>query len=304
MRLGLAVNVNETVSEVVKKCVEAERLGLDYVWVSDAPVQLYAPVVAAAVAQSTRRIMIGLGLISAYLHTPRHIAQSLITLIKTYGERFELCIGPGDRDLLRRVGVSLTHPEGVQRYFRNVKLEVETLLKKERVTCRLWLGAQGPKMLETAAGFDGAWLNYAHPNEVKWAVETIRVHSKGDKQFGVYTPSYVYRDFNPQIHELLRISSAVVALGAADAVLRRLNLYEEIEEGKRRLKEGAAVKSLLKYISSRAMTIFAISKRSDRLKGYLAELSDIGVHHVVFSYPQNHSLETIRDLAIALKGQR
>jgi hypothetical protein len=191
----------------------------------------------------------------------------------------------------------------MQHYFKNVKLQIKTMLKKEGVSCRLWLGAQGPKMLKTAACFDGVWLNYAHPNEVKWAIETVKAHRRNDMQFGVYVPSYVYRDFDPQVGMLLEMSNAVVALGASDAVLQRLNLYELIKEGKHRLKEGATVKSVLQYVPSKATDLFSISKRSDKLKGYLAELSNIGVQHVVFSYPQGYSLKTITDLAIALKRQ-
>jgi hypothetical protein len=159
-------------------------------------------------------------------------------------------------------------------------------------------------MLETAAYFDGVWLNYAHPNEVKWAIEKVKSHGKRDMRFGVYAPSYVYRDFDPRVSKLLEISNAVVALGASDAVLRRLNLYETVKEGKHRLRQGVTVKSVLQYVPSEAMDVFSISKRSDRLKGYLAELSDIGVHYVVFSYPQNYSSKTIGDLATALKRQR
>ncbi|HKZ94311.1 MAG TPA: LLM class flavin-dependent oxidoreductase [Candidatus Bathyarchaeia archaeon] len=303
MKFGLGVNVNETTTEVVEKCVEAERLGIDYVWVSDVPVQLYAPAVVAAIAENTRKIRIGLGLISAYLHTPRHIAQSLVTLVETYGERFELCIGPGDRDLLRRVGVSLKHPEGVQHYFKDVKHQIKTMLKEKGIDCRLWLGAQGPKMLEAAANFDGVWLNYAHPDHVKWALETVKMHCKRSLQFGVYAPSYVYSDFDSEIGRLLEINSAVVALGASDAVLRRLNLYDLVKEGKHRLREGATMKSVINCVPSKATELFSISRPSDKLKGYLAQLSATGVQHVVFSYPQNYSLKTVRELALALKRQ-
>jgi hypothetical protein len=138
---------------------------------------------------------------------------------------------------------------------------------------------------------------------VKWAVGVVKAHRKRDMQFGVFVPSYVYCDFDPEIGKLLEISSAVVALGASDAVLRRLSLYEMVKEGKRRLKEGASVKSVLEYVPLRTVDVFSISKRSDKLKGYLAELSNIGVQHVVFSYPQGYSLKTITDLAIALKRQ-
>lgn len=303
MKFGLGVNVNETVYEVVQKCVEAERLGIDYVWVSDVPVQLHAPAVAAAVAENTRKIRIGLGLISAYLHTPRQIAQSLVTLIETYGERFELCIGPGDKDLLRRAGVPPTHPKGVQQYFKDAKHQINAVLQEKSMSCRLWLGAQGPRMLETAPYFDGVWLNYARPKDVEWALETVKKHGKRDLQVGIYVPSYVYSDFDPQVGKLLEFSSAVVALGASDAVLRRLNIYELMSEGKRRLKEGASIKSVLPYVPTKAMELFSISKPLNKLKDYLSELSDIGVQYVVFSYPQNYSLETIKELAMALKGQ-
>lgn len=55
MLIGLNLNVNDTVSETAAKTREAERLGLDYVWISDLPSQRYAPVVAAAAAAATEK---------------------------------------------------------------------------------------------------------------------------------------------------------------------------------------------------------------------------------------------------------
>jgi len=74
LKFGLGVNANETITEIIEKSVEAERLEIDYVWVSDLLAQLYAPAVASAIAGKTRKIRIGLGLISPLLHTPNQIA--------------------------------------------------------------------------------------------------------------------------------------------------------------------------------------------------------------------------------------
>jgi len=302
MKFGLGINTDETTFEIVQKCILAERLGVDYVWVSDAPVHLFAPAVVAAVAENTRKIRIGVGLMSAFLHSPRQIVHSLVTLIETYGERFELCVGPGDRNMLKSVGVSARHPAGIKHFFEDTRRQMRTLLGKQGIDFRLWLGAQGPIMLETAGFYDGVMLNYAHPDHIKWAIERIKPIRPRGFQFGIYAPSYVYSEFDPEIHRLLRISSAVVALGASDAVLKRLDLSGLVAESKRKFSEGAPLRAVVDGVPTKAMDLFSISKSTGELGSYLAELSLLGVQHVVFSYPQNHDETTIQDLAAALKG--
>lgn len=98
LKYGLGVNANETVQEMIGKSVEAERLALDHVWIGDVPSQRYAFVVAAAIAEKTKKLTIGLGLLSPFLHSPDQITNGFLTLAEAYGNRFELCIGPGDRD--------------------------------------------------------------------------------------------------------------------------------------------------------------------------------------------------------------
>jgi 5,10-methylenetetrahydromethanopterin reductase len=104
---GLSINANETIKEIVEKRIEMEKLDFDYVWIADVPTQRYSPTVASAIAKK-QKIKIGLGLLNPFLHTPNQIASSLITLIEFHGNRFELCIGPGDRDQLRRTGILIS----------------------------------------------------------------------------------------------------------------------------------------------------------------------------------------------------
>ncbi len=304
MKFGLGVNANETLPEIINRSIEAERLGIDYLWVSDVPMQRYAPIVAASIAASTRKPKIGFGLISPLLHTPIQIANSYLTLVEAYGERFELCLGPGDSNQLKRVGISLSHPTGIANYLLNAKKQIAKTLSKNEIKCRIWLGAQGPKMLGIARFFDGVLLNYAHPDLIKWAVDKIgRVEKKGF-QLGVYAPAYVHTDFNSEIYGSLRMSSAVVALGAPNSVLRNLSLYEQIAKARKILDSGSTISSIIDEVPQKAVELFSIFKASTDLEPYLSKISETNIEHVVFGYPQNFSEGTVRELAYSLKKYR
>jgi len=304
LKFGLGVNVNEKALEAARKSLEAERLGIDFVWVSDVPNGLYAPIVASAIAAKTKKIRIGLGLISPFLHTPAQIANCLQTLYEAYGERFELCIGPGDRSQLRRVGINLSQQIGITAHLLNAKKQIRKILRRNRVKVRIWLGAQGPKLLEASRLFNGVLLNLAHPKLIEWAINKVGPVKNDAFEFGVYAPSYVYRDFDPNIYKLLRASAAVVALGTHKTILERLNLTEEIAKANRRLDAGSSFSSVLAGIPRRTVELFSIFKSSSEIEQYLLEISKMKIKHMVFSYPQNHSEKTVKELATALKDHK
>ena len=296
MKFGLAVNVNETVKEVVEKSIHAEQFGLDYIWVSDVPSQRYAFTVASAIATHTKTIRVGVGLLSCFLFSPEQIADGFSTLTEAHGNRFELLIGPGDRDQLSRVGVSWAHPKSVVNYTLECKEKIKQRLGEDKV----WLGAQGPKLLETARFFNGVFMNYASPKLVEWAVNRVGSVGREGFQFGVYTPAYVYDKFDRKIFNLARGASTVVALGDSDFVLKKLGIYEKINAAREKIKKGLTFKSILDEIPSEIVEMFAVHKPSSELQSYLAELSRLGIKHIVFSYPQGFSAKTIKDLANAL----
>jgi len=297
---GLGVNVNETTKEIVKKSVQAEQLGLHFVWVSDVPAQRYAFTVASAIAANTKKIQIGVGLLSTFLYTPEQVAGGFFTLVEAYGDRFELCIGPGDRDQLKRVGIPLFHPQGIPNFVLDSKKKIEKRLKENKVEGKVWLGAQGPKMLEIAKFFDGVLLNYASPVLIQWAMNKIGRVNKERFYLGVYAPSYIYSSLDNEVYALLHMASAVVALSAPKIVLKKLGMYQKIIAVKKKLEAGSNMKSVLAEIPSEVVDWFSIYKPAEKLDSYIFEVSRLGIEHIVFSYPQNYSEETIRELAHAL----
>lgn len=303
LKYGLGVNANETTQEMVEKSVEAERLGLDYVWVSDVPAQRYAFAAAAAISEKTKKLRVGVGLLSPFLHTPDQIANGLLTLTEAYGDRFELCIGPGDRDQLERVGVSLFDPRGIVNYLSDARKRIAKKLLENKVKAKIWLGAQGPKMLGIAGFFDGVLLNYASGDLIKWALSKVGVVRNEAFQLGVYAPSYIYKEINKEVYNLLRVASTVVAMGAPKIILEKLGLHQKIIEAREKLKAGSIIESIISDIPAETVEMFSIFKSFNKLSAFLSEISKMGIEHVVFGYPQNFSKKTVRELAEALRGE-
>jgi len=301
VKFGLSLNANDSVPTTLIKSREAERLGLDCVWLPDLPSQRYAPVVSAAVASVTHKIQIGLGLMSPFLHTPPQIASCLTTLIESYGARFDLCIGPGDRDELHRAGVDLKSISGIPQHLINSKTEISKRLSSRGLDCRIWLGAQGSRLLEISPFFDGLLLNYASPEMIEWALKTIQAHGKMPDRVGVFAPSYVHMSPEPEILRMLEFASAIVLLGASKAVLKQFSLLESVEDARRELQSKQLESSILKMLPPDLAKKFSIFKRRDELPDYLDQLQRLGVEHVVFSYPQGYSIETMKELAEGLK---
>jgi len=299
---AVGLNAYETVEEIVVKCIEAERLGLDYVWIGDSPPHLYCPSIAAAVASRTKKIRIGLGLLSPLLHAPDQISSNIIALTEAYGDRFEICLGVGDRSQLSRVGVD-TKLAKVWDHMLKAKRKIARSLSTSGVATKIWLGAQGPRMLAASNSFDGVLMNYASPRMIKWAIDKVKPVQRKDFDFGIYAPSYVYRKWRPQAYRLLRIASAVVALGAPTAVLDEFDFSKRLQRAREEHEAGARIESVVKRVPSEVVYNFSIYTLSSKLSSYLRELGDLGVSHIVFGFPQNLSKVTIRDLADALPNR-
>jgi len=299
MKFGLGVNANESLRHIVKTSIAAETLRFDYLWISDSPVQLYAPVVASVVASETSRIRIGLGLMSCLLHTPNQLSNALTTLSDNHGNRFDLCIGVGDRRQLRRVGIH-TGTQKLPLGVLEAKRRIVSHLNDAGIRAKIWLGAQGPKMLRIADGFDGVLLNYSKPEMIAWAIEKARLRRKPTLAIGTYSPSYVHLRPDPSILQMAKVSSTVVALGTAGPILKNFGLHEILRRVRKMADSSPTLEPIVQAVPDDVIEAFSITMKAPNLHEYLTKLKLLGVGHVVFSYPQSYSLTTIRELTRAL----
>ncbi|WP_455369170.1 LLM class flavin-dependent oxidoreductase [[Eubacterium] cellulosolvens] len=300
MKFSVSLNSNDSISDAVKKSIELDRLGLDYVWISDLPSQRYAPAVCAAIAQVTSKIRIGLGLISPFLHTPQQIASSLTTLIESYGPRFDLCIGPGDRDELYKVGVDLESHKQIIQSLLNSKKEISTIIQNRKIETNIWIGAQGPKLLKSISVFNGVLLNYSSIEMIEWSINIMKEEGIDGPTIGIFSPSYIYKKINPKIQKMLNYAAAIIALGTSKAVLKEFLLDEGLEPARKEYRSRSLDESILNLIPQNIIKKFSIFISQDDLPKYIQQLKRLRVEHVVFSYPQGYSIETIKELSEGL----
>ena len=304
LEFGLGLSTATRMPEVLEKSIYAEELGFDSLWISDSPFQRYPFAVASAIAAKTREVRIAFGLVSPFLHSTRSIAGAVLSLIKTYGDRFELCVGPGDRNRLMDVGIVLPPAREVQECLLKSRSEILEVLGREGYHVRIWLGAQGPSTLKMASQFSGVLLNHASLPMVNWAMNQMGQTRNESFKIGVNVLSYVYRKrSNRHLFNRLREASILIALGASEAVLSQLRLQQKIERLKDRLELSCDTKSLLKDIPEQAFQNLYIYLEQKQLQSYLLNLRKLDVNLVVFGYPQDHSEKTIKELAEALRSE-
>jgi len=180
--------------------IQAEHLGYDSIWITDHFNNRNVYVSLAVIANYTDRIKLGPGVTNPYLIHPVMTAQSVASLNEVAPGRVICGIGAGDRTTLEMVGIPMKAPlrtvreavEIIRRQIAREKGSYEGKLFKTSAGARfnfkmnepipIYIGAQGPKMLQLAGALgDGALINASHPDDIKRAVKLI---AKGAEKAG------------------------------------------------------------------------------------------------------------------------
>nr|KXH71702.1 MAG: hypothetical protein AM325_02370 [Candidatus Thorarchaeota archaeon SMTZ1-45] len=286
MRWGVALNVREKLSDTVRKAEIADQGGIDQVWVTDFPAIRYAPAVAAAVAERTTECRIGVGLVSPLLYSVTQIVQFMSTLADTYGERFDLLLGPGDRHALASIGIK--HSAKLMVGKTKTALEkVRHELSEAGHNSSVFLGAQGPVMIKASLKADGVLLNYADLEMVDWALSQIRNKVPKNFHLGIFPPTFVgdCKDF--ERNQRVSFSAAMVAIGINSIISESFGFRDKIEKARSLMKERQQIDSeVVKSLGREILQRFVFCGTGEQLKDYLKELEGIGISSVVFGPPQ------------------
>ncbi len=297
MHWGLAVNVYDTVQRIVEKCVIADQGGIDWLWVTDFPAVRHAPSLAAVVAENVEKSRIGVGLVSPLLYGPEQIVQFMSTLIDNYGERFDLLIGPGDRTQLSRIGVRYGNMSTlVTRLVSDVTKIRDELDERGYDSVRVWLGAQGPKMIASSINADGVLLNYTDPEMLRWALTVLGDIPK-DFQVGAFPPSFITENPDCSKETGLRKSAATVALGLGRSVALEFGLMDTLSAAKSSLRQKQSRdQDVIDAIDEATLKRFALCTTPEGACDYVRTLERMGLDMVTFGPPQGTSRKLVKNL--------
>jgi len=299
--------------------IQAEKRGFNYLWITDHFNNRNVYVTLTAAALHTERIKLGPGVTNPYLINPVITAQAVASLNEMAPSRVILGIGAGDKTTLRSTGLEMQKPltavkecvEIVRRMVseKSVTFEGEVFKTsdakfffKPKMRIPVYVGAQGPKMLELAGNIgDGVLINAGHPKDVDYAVGLVK---KGVGQVGkrltdvdvaAYTSFSVHEDLKKAAEAAVPVV-AYVAAGSPDVVLQRHGINQEkarkIGEALKAGKWGEAFGS----VSSEMIEAFSVCGTPEMCIERINDLLKSGISQFVVGSPIGPNVRKSIDL--------
>lgn len=244
VKFGIEFVPREPYWKITYYVIQAERGGFDNLWITDHFNNRNVYVTLTAAAIYTDKIVFGPGVTNPYMVNPVFTAQAMVSLNELAPGRVVLGIGAGDKTTLESVGVEMHKPltavqEAVDIFRKitngeNVVFEGQVFktagakfLFKPRGRIPVYVGAQGPKMLELAGRIgEGVLINAGHPRDVEYAVKSARegISQAGKKiedvDVAAYTSFSVHEDLKKATKAAVPVVSFIVA-GSPPQLLER-----------------------------------------------------------------------------------
>jgi 5,10-methylenetetrahydromethanopterin reductase len=250
VQFGLELVPDTSINKLANYATSAEEAGFDNIWVTDHYNNHNVYIVLEAMAASTEKVKMGPGITNPYLVHPAWTASAIASLNETSNGRAILGLGPGDKMTLDILGVGRDKPLGKVREATEV---IRKLLREKRVSydgahfkltgaslrnrperdIPIYLGAQGPKMLELASSIgDGILINASHPKDFEYAFKHIEKGTNianrdlANIDVAAYTCISIDYDVKKAKKKVLPVVAFIVA-GSAKPVLNRHEIQEE-----------------------------------------------------------------------------
>ncbi|MFA5254853.1 MAG: 5,10-methylenetetrahydromethanopterin reductase [Methanoregula sp.] len=309
---------NVNVKQVVNFCKLAESKDIDFAWITNHYNNRHCYAVLAAVAQATTTIKMGPGIMNSFTDTPAAMASFFCTLNEISDGRATLGIGPGDLSTLPKIAIHgdkpVAHLEeaviqirklcaGEQvgkaglKYFDydGAKLTGVTLPNK-KTGVPIYIGAQGPKVLELAGKIgDGALINASNPKDFQVAIPIIQkaCDSVGKKKFdiGAYTAMSIDKN-EKKARNAAKIVAAFIAAGSPEALLQRHGLdLDNVAKIKAALGKFD-FKSVGELVGDKEIDAFTIAGTPEMVKAKCDDLTKAGVTQIIFGSPLGPDMTT------------
>ncbi len=314
MKFGIELVPNEPVFKIAAYTKAAEEQGFEYVWITDHYNNREVYSTISVLALATNKIKIGAGVTNPYTRSPVVTAASIASVNEISGGRTLLGIGPGDKMTFEALGLAGEKPltavretaEVVRELFTGKKVSYDGMTVKLKnakldftdpkktgvgMNIPIYIGAQGPKMLETAASVgDGILINGSHPDDFKAAAVQIQkgADAAGRNVKDIDVAAYTCFSIDADPEKAYAATKPVVAFiiaGASDILLERHGVSQE---NKKEIA-GAVSKGdfigLNTIVTDRMADRFAVVGNYDECFSKVKELQKAGVTQLVAGSP-------------------
>lgn len=302
---------NINVKQVVKYVKLAESKDIDYAWITNHYNNRHCYPTLAMIAANTDSIKMGPGIMNTFTDTPAAIASFMCTLNEISDGRAVLGIGPGDLSTLPKLAIHGEKPvarleEGITQIRRlcageeikksgnmhffdydGAKLTGVDLPGKKGIP--VYVGAQGPKMLELAGKIgEGSLINASNPKDFEIAIPIIKkaqeAAGRKNHDVGAYTAMSIDQS-EKKARNAAKIVAAFIAAGSPPALLQRhgldLNNVAKIKDALGRF-DFKAVGGL---VGDAEIDAFTIAGTPDMVRQKCEDLKAAGVTQIIFGSP-------------------
>ncbi|MDT4893101.1 MAG: hypothetical protein QOE97_2136 [Pseudonocardiales bacterium] len=314
MKVGYAPSGGRRADDAVAAAVAVERAGFDEVWLSEDYFERGAFAIAGAVAASTERVGLGIGVVNPWTRHPVLTAMEFAGLDELSGGRAVLGLGasnsrwmsdmlglPFDQPLARLVEcVQLVRAvlAGTPVSHHGPGWDVETALsfRPLRTDPPIVLGVKGPQALRRAGQVgDGAFLSVlSSPGYVRWAREQVG-------RPGCALSSYVLLSCGPDAAAAREAIRPVVAkylgIHGVHEITRRAGIEPELAARFRTaLLAGRPASEL---VTDALLDAVAVAGDRESCAGALRRLADAGLDAVVLLETPGAQSQAVIDEALA-----
>lgn len=315
---GIEFVPDESVYKIGYMAKLAEESGFSNIWITDHYNNRDVWTTLAVLSMMTNRISLGTGVTNPYTRNAAITASSIASINELSGGRAILGIGPGDRATFDKMGIEWDKP--LTRVRESV-LAIRAFLSREQVNLAgfkgaqmafstkkipIYIGAQGPKMLELAGAIaDGVLINASHPDDFKFAVPMIRqgAEKAGRKPEDVQICAYASFSADKDQAKAVNASKIVVAFivaGSPENVLERHGIG--MDEA-RTISDAIAkydFKAAMAAVTPKMTEAFSVSGAPADCRARVDELLTTGVTQIVVGSPIGPNKEN----AIKLIGKQ
>jgi len=302
---------NINVKQVVNYCKLAESKDIDFAWITNHYNNRHCYPTLAMIAANTDSIKMGPGIMNTFTDTPAAIASFMCTLNEISDGRAVLGIGPGDLSTLPKLAIGGAKPvarlkEGIEQIrklcageevkktgameffdYDGAKLTGVQLPGKKGIP--VYVGAQGPKMLELAGEVgEGSLINASNPKDFEIAIPIIKAAeaAAGRKghDVGAYTAVSIDKN-EKKARNAAKIVAAFIAAGSPPPLLQRHGLDLN---NVAKIKEALAAfdfRTVGGLVGDKEIEAFTIAGTPDVVQQKCEDLMKAGVTQVIFGSP-------------------